>query len=280
MDYDTEIAHLKHKMEDLKRFYEAAITSQQNAYRLSRLNIGDTNPANWGDLNVSGSIVVNGVAVPDGGGWVLDQNTWTYTGLKTMTAPGDVSSLFRAGMPIKLMNVTQKYFYVESTVYAAGVTTLTLMAGSDYTLANAAISGVYYSRFPNPQLFPFWFNYAATVSGSTGSAGTYAETSDAAMFAVVGRMITAIVSKTITNKGSWSGNVRVLRPWQAGTVKAPFGASAGGIYAAGGTAPKAIMDTEDGSLFYFMTYGTATYQWASIVVGDYISINYTYPIPA
>jgi len=47
------------------------------------------------------------------------------------------------------------------------VTTVTVNAGSDYTLANAAIASNYYSKVLTPNGFPTWFNWSPTVTGFT-----------------------------------------------------------------------------------------------------------------
>ncbi len=122
-------------------------------------------------------------------GWVDDTaETWTYAsgsggGTATFTVTGDQTAKYTTGTRIKLTQTTVKYFVVASSSVAAGTTTVTITGGSDYTLANAAISANYHSYMSNPQGYPGWFNFAAAVTG-------YASTTDViTKFAVVGKEV-------------------------------------------------------------------------------------------
>lgn len=88
-------------------------------------------------------------------GWISDSNTWTYssadgaTGVFTVNA--DVTANIQIGDRIKLTQTTAKYFIVtKAPSYSAPNTTITVWGGTDYTLANAAISSPYYSHIKNP----------------------------------------------------------------------------------------------------------------------------------
>lgn len=119
---------------------------------------------------------------PDG--WISDQ-TWTYATATTFTVPGDQTEKFSKGTRIKLTQTTVKYFVVVGSSFAGGTTTVTVTGGSDYSLANAAITQNYYSYASNPQGYPGWFNWSPTYAGfSTNPASAVAR------FAVDGRICT------------------------------------------------------------------------------------------
>jgi len=96
-------------------------------------------------------------------GWFPDSATWTYASATTLTISGDVTAKYPKGTKVKLTQTTVKYFYVVSAVYASS-TTVTVTGGSDYSLANAAITSPNYSYAATPQAFPQWFNWAPTIS--------------------------------------------------------------------------------------------------------------------
>jgi hypothetical protein len=124
-------------------------------------------------------------------GWVDDTaDTWTYAsgsggGVATFTISGvDRTSSLTVGTRIKLTQTTVKYFVVTAVAFSTN-TTVTIMAGSDYTLANAAISANFHSYMANPQGYPNTFTFA---SGATGY-GSF--TVNHAYFSVNGRTCVA-----------------------------------------------------------------------------------------
>lgn len=96
--------------------------------------------------------------------------TWTYASSTTFTVSGDVTSKYQKGDKVKLSQTTVKYFYMTTVSHSAGTTTITVTGGSDYSLANAAITDNYYSKAENPQGFPGTFNYTPTVTGFSADA--------------------------------------------------------------------------------------------------------------
>lgn len=98
-------------------------------------------------------------------GWTSVSDTWTYASATTITVPTGAASLYKKGDKIKLTQTTVKYFYVVSVAD----TVLTVTGGSDYTVANAAITSPYYSHQSSPIGFPdkFLWSGAATGFGST-----------------------------------------------------------------------------------------------------------------
>jgi hypothetical protein len=97
-------------------------------------------------------------------GWIAAGETWTYASASTFTVAADVSGKYQKGDKIKLTQTTAKYFYVLSATYSAPNTTVTVTAGTSYTIANAAITLPLWSRSTNPFGFPDWFTYAPTFS--------------------------------------------------------------------------------------------------------------------
>ncbi len=102
-------------------------------------------------INDSGQLSGNGLD-----GWIYDTDTWTYVSATSFKITGkDVRYKFPKGTKIKLVQSgITKYFYVVATAFSTD-TTVTITGGSDYTLAEAAISGQAYSYAAAPQGYPF-----------------------------------------------------------------------------------------------------------------------------
>lgn len=109
----------------------------------------------------------NGLWVPAQDGWIPFNDTLTRTGLNTFTIPGDWTDRLTRGDKIKLLNPTQKYFYVVAApVFALGVTTVTVSGGDDYTLAVGAITSPFFSHAESlGSGFPNRFTYTAAPTG-------------------------------------------------------------------------------------------------------------------
>lgn len=144
-----------------------------------------------GQLSAVANVSITGSGTIAGAdGWVDDSaETWTYAsgsggGTATFTVSGDLTAKYSKGTRVKLTQTTVKYFLVLGSAHAGGTTTVTISAGADYTLANAAISANYHSYVANPQGFPGWFTYTPTVTG-------FASLTDAfARFMAVGNTMT------------------------------------------------------------------------------------------
>lgn len=94
-------------------------------------------------------------------GWVEDaeENTWAYVSADSpsfvVSVDADVTGLISAGMRMRLTQTTVKYFIVTAVgSFSGGVTELTLYGGTDYSVANAAISDVGWSSMKAPFGFP------------------------------------------------------------------------------------------------------------------------------
>lgn len=112
-------------------------------------------------------------------GWVSVSDTWTYATATTITVPSGAASKYSVGDKVKLTQTTPKYFYIISVAD----TVLTVTGGSDYTVANAAITSPNYSKVASPLGFPQWFacgaftyNVATIDDGAGGQPTTTATT--------------------------------------------------------------------------------------------------------
>jgi len=96
-------------------------------------------------------------AVP-GDGWIAAGETWTYASADdptfTFTISGNKTTKYAVGMKIKLTQTTAKYFIITKVAYGAPNTTITVFGGTDYDLADAAITNPFYSTSKAPFGFP------------------------------------------------------------------------------------------------------------------------------
>ncbi len=116
-------------------------------------------------------------------GWVPIEQAWTYASATTFTIVGDFTSIYSKGDRIKLTQTTVKYFYIIGVSFGGGNTTITITGGSDYTLANAAITANSFSKTTNPNGFPQFFNYTPTYTGFSAD-----PTSNMVRFAIIGNL--------------------------------------------------------------------------------------------
>jgi len=88
-------------------------------------------------------------------GWITANETWTYASADaptyTITVPTDATTKYSAGMRIKLTHGGSVKYFIITKVEA---TVLTLYGGTDYTLADTAITLPYYSMVKAPLGFP------------------------------------------------------------------------------------------------------------------------------
>jgi hypothetical protein len=116
----------------------------------------ETKKLTWANLLTRLGLEINGGGLADG--WTASGETWTYASADsptfTFTISGDKTTKYKAGQRIKLTQTTAKYFIITKVAYSAPNTTVTIYGGTDYTLANAAITSPYYSREKAPFGFP------------------------------------------------------------------------------------------------------------------------------
>jgi len=128
-----------------------------------------------------------------GSGIAAQSETWVYASANSAQVNLDVSKEYLPGDKIRLVNSSTKYFYVISTsVVDDGngnyTTTINLTGGSDYALANAAISQVFFSRATHAYGFPEWFNWAPALTWTAGTAPSGSPTASF-KFAIIGNTL-------------------------------------------------------------------------------------------
>lgn len=92
-------------------------------------------------------------------GWRAGTGTWSYTSADdptfVMSVPDADAALMNPGYRIKLTQTSAKYFIVTAKGSpSGGFTPVTIYGGTDYDLANAAITSPYYSPAKAPLGFP------------------------------------------------------------------------------------------------------------------------------
>lgn len=142
---------------------ELAEAEGQLSFGANKYNLGSGTLATNDYLKYNGTSIVGGTVASGGAndGWISDTNPWAYSGADgatgTVVITGDLTGSIQAGDRIGITQTTPKYFLVSKTpTVASGTTTLVMWGGTDYTLANAAITSPKYSHVK----IPFGFNSA------------------------------------------------------------------------------------------------------------------------
>lgn len=230
-----------------------------------------------GDLDMGGNDITNcesiamtgpitGLDAPDANGeaaryeevatgWVSAGETWTYASASTFTISGDLTGKYQKGDKLKLTNTTVKYFSIIGVSHGGGTTTVTVTGGTDYTLANAAISANYFSKAVNPLGFPTYFNYTPTYQGS-GSMTYTSVTTTFAKFRIDGARCFVIHRSIGTTGGTASNELQCTVPVTADNTS---GFYANGAYAddtvSGGTSGHVHV----GTVFRCFKYDSSNY---------------------
>ena len=121
----------------------------------AHVNFGDT----WTSANENQSIdndaYLYAVSVTNGGWIPATGVAWTYASATTISVPSGAASIYSVGDKIRIkQGAGYKYYYVV----VVADTLLTVTGGSDFTVANAAITDNYYSKATSPVGFPATFN--------------------------------------------------------------------------------------------------------------------------
>lgn len=129
-----------------------------------RINISMITPHSIGERELDAEYISTAIASSiASNGWSEESHTWTYSSVDgatgVLTVDADLTGVIQAGDRIWITQTTSKYFIVtKAPTYSSPNTTITMWGGTDYTLANAAITAPYYSR----QYNPFGFNTSPT----------------------------------------------------------------------------------------------------------------------
>lgn len=159
--------------------------------------------------NIADTRTIAGVAVASAAdGWTLTGESWTYASAVTITVPSDATQKYAVGDRIKLTQTTVKYFVITGVAS----TTLTITGGTDYTLANAAITNNYYSKALSPVGYPQYFNYTPTWTNLTIGSST-----QTFRFSVIGRTLDARIHFAASTSFAVSGFISFSVPVNMGT---------------------------------------------------------------
>lgn len=131
-------------------------------------------------------------------GWQSIGDSWAYASASTITVPSGAASYYQVGGKIKLTQTTVKYFYIVGVAD----TVLTVTGGTDYTVANAAISDIGYSNVENPVGFPNSFLWSGHDMRGAGSFTLSSVQTGRSRFKIVGRTLTWWVNVYATAGGS------------------------------------------------------------------------------
>lgn len=140
--------------------------------------------------------------------WVAGSGTWTYASATTITVPAADAALMVVGTKIWITQTTSKFYYVT----AVSGTTVTVSGGSDYTVANAAITAPYFSNAQNPFGFPKSFAYTPTLTGFSAD-----PTSSVYRFSMDGSLVTLYVRQS-ANGTSNATSFSISLPVTAKTI--------------------------------------------------------------
>lgn len=134
----------------------------------------------------------NLVNIPDLG-WASAGETWVYASATTFTVAGvDVTDKYPVGTKIRLkQGGSYKYFYIVTRVFSTN-TTITVAAGSDYSLANSAITDNYFSYAAVATGFPGWFAFTPSWTNLTVGNGT-----NEGRFQMTGKTVTGMTQVII-----------------------------------------------------------------------------------
>lgn len=212
-------------------------------------------------------------------GWIPIFQTAVYASPTSVTfANIDLTAYLKIGVKCSWYQSSGwRYGYVLSSSYGSGNTTLNFVANTSFNVANTAIS-TFKISYGNPPDFPAYLTYAAIVSGATGSAGTYAEDNSVAKFLLNGSSATVIITKRITNLGSWTGNLQVAMPIVP--TKESLGSSFGFVIATSALAQKgyAILQSSIINVRFMNNWNTVFLTFADLAVNDFIQVRVTYEV--
>lgn len=150
---------------------------------MSLPSISSIKTGNTLDLETLMTILTNTIGTydfalyPNNDGWIAETNTWTYSSATAnsgvFTISGDHTSRLTKGMKVKYTQTTLKFGVITSVSYSSPNTSVAITGGTDYVLANAAISSPYYSYGDRPALFPNLFADTSLTPTGFSAQGTY-----------------------------------------------------------------------------------------------------------
>lgn len=98
-------------------------------------------------------------------GWVPISETWTYQSSSSVTVPSDATTRFQKGDKFRLkQGGSYKYF----STLGISSNQLALTGGIEYSIANAPITDIYFSKVDSPYGFPDYFD-TSSITFNTGT---------------------------------------------------------------------------------------------------------------
>ena len=138
-------------------------------------------------------------------GWISVSDSWSYASSTTVTVPSGATSKYSVGDKVQFVQTTTKYFKVT----AVASTTLTLAGIDGVTVANAAISSIYYSHSNTPVGFSSaWQSWTPTWTNFTTGNGTL----NYAKFIQIGKTVHFRVKFTLGSTSAVTGAARFTVP--------------------------------------------------------------------
>lgn len=175
---------------------------------------------------VTGSGAVTGASYTQGStrldtGWFPGSSTWVYVSATTFTVSATEAAFMSVGTKIWLTQTTSKYFYVTGVSGA----TITVNGGTDYTVANAAITAPYFSNAATPFGFPHWFAYTPTWTNLTVGSAT-----QSFRFKITGKQVhvygyIALSSSTVGTSPMFTTPTNLSSSYPIATNASPLGSA-------------------------------------------------------
>lgn len=157
-------------------------------------------------------------------GWEFVSEVLTYSNSTTVTIVSGGTNRYQIGDKIRYK---QGGSYKYGVVIGVTSTTLTIFGGSDFTIANSAITDVYVSRVQNPFGFPDWFNYSITVTwNGTTPGGT---TTIVSKFRLDGRTCFVFVKGNYTTAGANNTQLDFAGPMAAAVTAGEYSIPGNGL---------------------------------------------------
>ena len=140
-------------------------------------------------------------------GWLeIFDGLWTYASATTITVPTGAASIYAVGDQIRLKQ-GGAYKYCSVTTVADAL--LTVTGGTDYTVANAAITDAAFSKGGGVG-HPVWYNYTS-ITWTCTTSGTIVFTTTQCRFSVVGRKLTIVGTFVYSSRSSPVGRLTLTK---------------------------------------------------------------------
>jgi hypothetical protein len=181
-----------------------------------------------GGTPVTQKITLTDLGVTDG--WIHSVGSWSYASASTITIPSGGASLYQKGDRIRWK---QGAGYKYGVIVTVADTLLTIAVNTDYTVANSAITDMYYSHQVNPIGYPTWFSWTPTLT-SQGGAFTNNPVVNTAKYSILGKTIIFLlnISYHVSNSGG-SGSTRATLPITPIATVSAYGLQDDNMYAIG-----------------------------------------------